>query len=65
VTDLLPGGFSKFVRKGLNGQWPPSWFQQNGYSTSYVGKLMNDHSVTNYNNPYPAGFNATDCKYTG
>lgn len=24
---------------------------------------MNNHSITNYNNPYPQGFNGTDCRY--
>lgn len=61
----LTGGYSKFVEQGLNGQWLPSWFQQGGYNTYYVGKLMNNHSVQNYNKPFPHGFNATDCKSMG
>ncbi|KAK5090782.1 hypothetical protein LTR05_000959 [Lithohypha guttulata] len=62
VTDVRApfGGYSKFVEQGLNGQWLPSWFQQGGYNTYYVGKLMNNHSVQNYNKPFPQGFNATD-----
>ncbi|PNS16008.1 ABC transporter G family member [Sphaceloma murrayae] len=62
VTDVrLPfGGYPKFVSEGLNGNWLPSWFQQNRYNTYYTGKLMNNHSIINYNSPFPAGFNATD-----
>lgn len=62
VDRSSPGGYSKFVQQGLNDQWLPLWFQQNGYNTAYVGKLMNEHSTTNYDNPYPRGFNSTDCK---
>lgn len=64
VTDVIApyGGYGKFVEQGLNGQWLPSWFQENGYNTYYTGKLMNNHSVTNYNKPFPQGFTATDCK---
>lgn len=65
MTNTLPGGFCKFVQEGLNGQWLPSWFRQNGYSTSHVGKLVNNHTIANYDKPYPAGFNAMDCEYSG
>lgn len=61
IDSTPPGGYSKFVEQGLNGEWLPSWFQENAYNTYYVGKLMNNHSVMNYNNPYPKGFNSTDC----
>ncbi|KAF2225292.1 alkaline-phosphatase-like protein [Elsinoe ampelina] len=62
VTDVrLPfGGYPKFVQEGLNGAWLPSWFQQESYNTYYTGKLMNNHSIINYNNPFPKGFNGTD-----
>ncbi|TKX18997.1 sulfatase-like protein 5 [Elsinoe australis] len=62
ITDVrLPyGGYARFASQGLNGKWLPSWFQENSYNTYYTGKLMNNHSVVNYNDPFPAGFNATD-----
>lgn len=36
--------------------------QEAGYNTYYTGKLMNGHSAKTYNDPFPAGFNQTNCK---
>ncbi|OCK87597.1 arylsulfatase [Cenococcum geophilum 1.58] len=62
VTDVSPpyGGYPKFISQGLNDKWLPVWLQQSGYNTYYTGKLFNAHSVINYNNPFPAGFNGSD-----
>lgn len=38
------------------------WLQEAGYNTYYTGKFMNDHSAVNYNDPFPGGFNQTNCK---
>lgn len=61
VTDVSPpyGGYPKFISQGLNDKWLPVWLQQSGYNTYYTGKLFNAHSVQNYNNPFPAGFNGS------
>ncbi|KAB8416331.1 hypothetical protein FH972_024851 [Carpinus fangiana] len=58
VTDVVVpyGGYPKFISQGLNDNYLPLWLQEAGYSTHYVGKLMNGHNTTNYNNPYPAGW---------
>lgn len=62
VTDLRPpyGGYPKFVEEGLNENWLPVWLQDLGYNTYYTGKLMNAHSVDNYNAPSVNGFNGSD-----
>ncbi|OAL37280.1 hypothetical protein AYO20_03456 [Fonsecaea nubica] len=61
VTDIVPpyGGYPKFVQQGLNNDYLPVWLQQAGYNTYYTGKLMNAHSTSNWNNPFPAGWNGT------
>lgn len=38
----------------------PIWLQKAGYHTNYIGKLMNQYSVNNYNNPTPKGFDYQD-----
>ncbi|KAK8108011.1 uncharacterized protein PG998_010024 [Apiospora kogelbergensis] len=62
VTDVaLPyGGYPKFVSEGWNDKYLPVWLQEAGYNTYYTGKLMNGHSTSTYNNPYPKGWTGTD-----
>jgi N-acetylglucosamine-6-sulfatase len=64
VTDVsLPyGGYQQFINNGLHEKYLPVWLQEAGYNTYYTGKLMNGFSLTTYNQPYPAGWNDTDCK---
>ncbi|GIJ90836.1 hypothetical protein Asppvi_009799 [Aspergillus pseudoviridinutans] len=62
VTDVSPpwGGYSKFVSQGFNEAWLPVWLQEAGYNTYYTGKLMNGHTTSNYNSPFPKGWNGSD-----
>ncbi|KAH8883341.1 arylsulfatase precursor [Thozetella sp. PMI_491] len=62
VTALsLPyGGYLGFVQNGWNERYLPVYLQGAGYNTYYTGKLMNSHSTTTYNNPFPAGWNGSD-----
>lgn len=62
ITDVKPpyGGYPKFVANGFNEKYLPVWLQQAGYSSYYVGKLFNGHSIDYYDQPYPAGFTGTD-----
>ncbi|RMZ87574.1 hypothetical protein DV736_g5199, partial [Chaetothyriales sp. CBS 134916] len=62
VTDVNPpyGGYPKFVSQGFNEAWLPLWLQDAGYNTYYTGKLFNAHTVTNYDSPFPSGFNGSD-----
>ncbi|KAB8079676.1 alkaline-phosphatase-like protein [Aspergillus leporis] len=62
VTDVSPpwGGYPKFISQGFNDNWFPVWFQNAGYNTYYTGKLMNAHSLSTYNKPFPQGFNGSD-----
>ncbi|KAJ6276583.1 alkaline-phosphatase-like protein [Bipolaris maydis] len=55
VTDVSPpfGGYPKFIEQGFNDKYLPVWLQEAGYNTYYTGKLMNSHSVSNYNKPFP------------
>ena len=64
VTSVKPpyGGYPKFVHEGWNDNYLPVWLQEAGYNTYYAGKLMNGHNTTNYNKPYPKGWNGTDCE---
>lgn len=50
VTDLHPpfGGYPKFLTEGYYDKWLPTWLQAAGYKTYYTGKLMNGHTVNNY-----------------
>ncbi|KAJ6542905.1 alkaline-phosphatase-like protein [Mycena capillaripes] len=61
VTDILPpyGGYPKFIEQGLNSDYLPVWLQNAGYNTYYSGKLMNSHTVINYDAPYAQGFNSS------
>ncbi|KAK3686952.1 hypothetical protein LTR37_019306 [Vermiconidia calcicola] len=62
VTDINPpyGGYPKFVSQGFNGNYLPTWLQQAGYGTYYVGKLFNAQTVKNYNSPHAAGWTGND-----
>ncbi|GME66155.1 Arylsulphatase [Neofusicoccum parvum] len=62
VTDVSPpyGGYPKFISQGLNDEYLPVWLQEAGYNTYYTGKLMNAHSTSNYDNPFPKGWTAHD-----
>lgn len=55
------GGYPKFISQGLNERYLPVWMQRAGYNTYYTGKLFNSHSVLNYNAPFAAGYNGSDC----
>ncbi|KAL0081030.1 secreted arylsulphatase [Phycomyces blakesleeanus] len=62
ITDVSPpyGGYARFSRLGLGDNYLPIWMQEAGYSTHYIGKLMNEYTVNNYNNPKPKGFDYQD-----
>ncbi|KAI8086295.1 alkaline-phosphatase-like protein [Halteromyces radiatus] len=62
ITDVSPpyGGYSRFNKLGLGESTLPIWLQEAGYHTNYIGKLMNEYSVNNYNNPTPKGFDYQD-----
>lgn len=61
VNSQYAGGYPKFISQGLNDDYLPVWLQEAGYNTYYTGKLMNAHSTTTYNNPFPRGWNGSDC----
>ncbi|KAJ3029766.1 UNVERIFIED_CONTAM: hypothetical protein HDU68_011181 [Siphonaria sp. JEL0065] len=42
------GGYEKFLREGLNKEYLPKWLQDAGYSTYYIGKLLNGYGKQNY-----------------
>jgi arylsulfatase A-like enzyme len=54
------GGYPKIVREGINDDYLPIWLQSEGYNTYYVGKLWNQHTVSNYHSPYAQGFNGSE-----
>ncbi|KAF1965780.1 Arylsulphatase [Bimuria novae-zelandiae CBS 107.79] len=62
VTDIFApyGGYPKVVREGINDDYLPVWMQNAGYNTYYTGKLWNQHSVDNYNDPFARGYNGSD-----
>lgn len=48
------------MSQGFNEAWLPLWLQEAGYNTYYTGKLFNAHTVSNYDSPFPSGFNGSD-----
>ncbi|KAJ3316197.1 hypothetical protein HDU93_004562 [Gonapodya sp. JEL0774] len=48
------------MKQGFNDKYLPVWLQQGGYNTYYSGKFLNVHNITNYNNPFPAGWTGSD-----
>ncbi|CAI6088545.1 unnamed protein product [Clonostachys chloroleuca] len=62
VTDVHypSGGYQKFYEQKFNKNYLPVWLQEAGYGTYYVGKLLNDISIQNYNNPYVNGWDGID-----
>ncbi|SGY80919.1 BQ5605_C009g05404 [Microbotryum silenes-dioicae] len=62
ITSVIApwGGWGVFCEKGYNSHYLPSFMQSAGYSTRYVGKLMNGHNVNNYEALAPAGFTDAD-----
>ncbi|KAF7723066.1 hypothetical protein EC973_002400 [Apophysomyces ossiformis] len=62
ITDVSPphGGYDRFNTLQLGEDYLPIWLQKSGYSTHYIGKLMNQYSVNNYNKPTPKGFDYQD-----
>ncbi|KAH0529504.1 hypothetical protein TsFJ059_004240 [Trichoderma semiorbis] len=58
VTNVNPpwGGYPKFVQNGYNDHHLALWLQQSGYSTYYVGKLFNAHTIYNYDSPHVSGY---------
>ncbi|ORY86729.1 putative arylsulfatase precursor [Leucosporidium creatinivorum] len=54
------GGWEVFNEKGYNGHYLPSFLQDAGYSTYYTGKLMNGHTVRNFDRLEPEGWTETD-----
>ncbi|ORE04925.1 arylsulfatase [Rhizopus microsporus var. microsporus] len=57
ITDVsVPyGGYGRFNELKLGDDYLPLWLQKAGYNTNYIGKLMNQYSVNNYNKPTPKG----------
>lgn len=53
---IYEGGYPKFISQGLNDNFLPVWLQEAGYGTYYVGKLLNAHTVENYDKPFVRGF---------
>ncbi|KAG0927918.1 hypothetical protein G6F30_012551 [Rhizopus arrhizus] len=62
ITDVSPpyGGYNRFNSLKLGEDYLPIWLQNAGYHTNYIGKLMNQYSVNNYNRPIPKGFDYQD-----
>jgi len=48
------------VSQGFNDDYFPLWMQEAGYDTYYIGKLFNAQSTSNFNKPYPRGWNGSD-----
>ncbi|KAK4057509.1 hypothetical protein OIO90_001578 [Microbotryomycetes sp. JL221] len=54
------GGWALFNEFGYNKHYLPSFLKQAGYSTRYVGKLMNDHTINNFDKIPPQDFDESD-----
>ncbi|KAH7323160.1 sulfatase [Stachybotrys elegans] len=62
ITDVVypDGGYPKFFEQGYNEDYLPIWLQEAGYNTYYVGKILNEVTIYNWNDPYFNGWNGTD-----
>ncbi|KAI8883715.1 Arylsulphatase, partial [Backusella circina FSU 941] len=62
ITDVLSpfGGYDRFNHLKLGEDYLPIWLKRAGYNTNYIGKLMNEYSVFNYDKPAPRGFDYQD-----
>ncbi|KAF2729206.1 Arylsulphatase [Polyplosphaeria fusca] len=62
VTNVVApyGGYDVFVNNSLNENWVPLWLQEAGINNYYVGKLMNSHTIKNFDKPEPSGFTDFD-----
>ncbi|KAK4052700.1 hypothetical protein OIV83_001987 [Microbotryomycetes sp. JL201] len=54
------GGWALFNEFGYNKHYLPTFLKQAGYSTRYVGKLMNDHTIANFDQIPPEDFDESD-----
>ncbi|KAI8367634.1 arylsulfatase [Radiomyces spectabilis] len=54
------GGYDRFNELKLGEDYFPIWMQKAGYTTHYIGKLMNQYAVNNYDKPTPKGFDYQD-----
>ncbi|ORY39353.1 Arylsulphatase [Rhizoclosmatium globosum] len=53
------GGYDKFLREGMDNEYLATWLQSAGYSTYYIGKLLNGYGVHN-KEQYPKGWTDFD-----
>lgn len=62
VTDVsMPyGGYPKIVQEKILDNYLFTWLEDAGYANYYVGKLFNQHTITNYDSPFPKGFTEHD-----
>ena len=62
ITDVKkPGGnYDKWVAAGLDDNYLPHWLGAAGYHTEYIGKLINNLNVVNYNKPVPKAWTNID-----
>ena len=62
ITDVKePGGnYDKWVAAGLDENYLPHWLGNAGYHTEYMGKLINNLNLANYNKPVPKGWTNID-----
>ena len=58
VTDVsMPyGGYPKIVQEKILDNYLFTWLEKAGYANYYVGKLFNQHTISNYDSPFPKGF---------
>ncbi|KAI1332943.1 arylsulfatase [Xylariaceae sp. FL0255] len=51
ITNVIrPGGsYNKWVESGQDKNYMPHWMNAAGYTTEYIGKIMNGYGLSNYN----------------
>jgi len=50
------GGYPKIVQEKILDNYLFTWLEKAGYANYYVGKLFNQHTIKNYDSPFPKGF---------
>ncbi|KAJ3261800.1 Extracellular sulfatase Sulf-1 [Boothiomyces macroporosus] len=62
LTDTLPpyGGYTQMRALNLDGEYIPTWMQQQGYNTYFTGKLFVEYTLNYGDKNVPVGWNDFD-----
>lgn len=59
------GGYKKFLSQGLNHDYLPTWLNEGGINSYYVGKFLNDYSIDDYQDVQAPGWTGSKYAHCG